>query len=76
MEALDRRCSIKVFFSLFEVFRQPEIRSGKERQGHVGLRGHRKQSLVTLVTDSVKDYKYRFFYVKTLNDAAKKRWSS
>lgn len=57
---------------MIEVFRQPEVGSGKERQGHVGLRCNRKQSLFTPVTDSVKDFKYRFFYVRPMNEAAKK----
>lgn len=71
MRALNRSCSIKVFFGLFEVFRQPEIGSDRERQGHVELRCNRKLSLFTHVTDSVKDFKYQVFYVRPVNNAAK-----
>lgn len=70
MKAMGRASRLKVFFLLFDVFRQLE--ANFERQRQVGLRCHRKYSLFPPVTDSVKDFKFNFFYMVSVNKAAKK----
>lgn len=72
MEYLGRACSLKVFFTIFEVFCQPEQGSGRERQGHMGIRCNRHRAYFLLVNDSNKGFKPLFFYVRAISSASKR----
>lgn len=64
--------SIKVFFTIFEVFRMPELGSDKERKGLVGIWGNQNYGLFESASKSLKVFKNKHFYCAKVNyDAAK-----
>lgn len=69
METLSRPSSHIIFFTLFEVCRQPKTGSKKERLGQVGLRCNQKRDLFAPVNNSNKDFKDKLFYVRPMNGA-------
>lgn len=71
MQAMGRRCRTKVFFHIFDIFRQPEP-DCVGGLGPVGFRQNKDRSFFEPIMDSVKDFKYNFVYVVSVNVAAKK----
>lgn len=63
MVALERPCSRRLFFILFEVSRRGEKLSNRNQWEHLSLKGNFSYKFFKLYSDSLKPWKHNYFWV-------------